>query len=177
MRALVTVVMIAFVISLAGVCSAQTYSDWSVTGSGWDKHYSIGLQLGSPLVAGVDICGQVSQRLSASLGFGFVPDLITLGGQLRMNILEPGPDKINPFVGGGLNQYWLEGDRENRDAVAFHLLAGAQRMFGSEYGIGMYLACIGTLTKRDKPHVTVWGVSDDMSRPKLFLCIEGRYYF
>ena len=175
MRVLATLVMVALLISLAGVCSAQQYSDWSVTGSSWDKSYSVGFQLGLPLVAGVDISGQFSQRLSASLGFGFVPDLITIGGQLRMNILEAGPDKIIPLVGVGLNQYWLEKDNKNSDAVAAHLLVGGQRMFGSNYALGMYLVYVRTLSERADPHIKVWGVNDDMSR--LFLGVEGRYYF
>jgi hypothetical protein len=167
--------MVTFLISLAGVCSAQQYSDWSVSGGGWDKSYSVGLQLGLPLVTGIDISGQFSPRLSASLGFGFVPDLITIGGQLRMNILEPGPDKIVPVVGVGLNQYWLTKDNENSDAVAFHLLVGGQRMFGSNYALGMYLGYVRTLSESTDPHIKVWGVNDDMS--KLFLGVEGRYYF
>jgi len=175
MRVLVTVVTVALLIGLTGVCSAQGYSDWNVTGGTWDKGYSVGFQLGLPLVAGVDLSGQFSQRLSASLGFGFVPDLITLGGQLRMNILEPGPDKIVPVVGVGLNQYWLEKDGENSDAVAVHLLAGGQRMFGSNYALGMYLGYVRTLTESTASHIKVWGVNDDMS--KLFLGIEARYYF
>jgi hypothetical protein len=175
MRSLASVVIVAFLISLAGVCSAQQYSDWSVSGSSWDKSYSVGLQLGLPLVTGVDISGQFSQRLSASLGFGFVPDLITIGGQLRLNILEPGSDKIVPVVGVGLNQYWLEKDNENNDAVAFHLFVGGQRMFGSNYALGMYLGYIWTLSESTDPHIKVWGVNDDMS--KLFLGVEGRYYF
>ena len=175
MRVLATVAMVALLISLTGICSAQTYSDWSVTGSSWDKRLSVGLQLGLPLVAGVDISAQFSPRLSAGLGFGFVPDLVVLGGQLRMNVLEPGPDKIVPFVGAGLNQYWLEDGKENSDAVALDLLAGGQRMFGSNYSLGMFLGYTRTLSKSTNSHVEVWGVNDDMS--KLFLGVEGRYYF
>jgi hypothetical protein len=175
MRVLVIAIVIASLTGLAGVCSAQDYSDWSVTGSSWDKNYSIGFQLGLPLVAGVDISGQLNQRLSASLGFGFVPDLVTLGGQLRMSILEPGPDKLVPIVGVGLNQYWLEDDGENTDAVAAHLLIGGQRMFGSSYALGLYLGYIRTLTESTASRVKVWGVNDDMST--LFLGVEGRYFF
>lgn len=89
MRVLAFLAAIASVICLAGFCSAQTYSDWSVSGSSWDKGYSVGLQLGLPLVAGVDISGHFTPRLVASLGFGFIPGLITLGGQVRLNILKP----------------------------------------------------------------------------------------
>ncbi|MCX5801465.1 MAG: hypothetical protein NTX17_08775 [Candidatus Eisenbacteria bacterium] len=175
MRVLVIAIVVASLTSLAAVCSAQDYSDWSVTGSGGDKNYSIGFQLGLPLVAGVDISGQLNQRFSVSLGFGFVPDLIALGGQLRMNVLEPGPDKIVPIVGVGLNQYWLEDDGENTDAVAAHLLVGGQRMFGSNYALGLHLGYIATLSESTASHVSVWGVNDDMS--KLFLGVEGRYFF
>jgi hypothetical protein len=104
-----------------------------------------------------------------------VPDLITIGGQLRMNILQAGPDKIIPLVGVGLNQYWLEKGDKNSDAVAVHLLAGGQRMFGSNYALGMYLVYIRTLSESTDSHIKVWGVNDDMS--KLFLGVEGRYYF
>jgi len=174
MRVFATLLTTVFLISLATASSAQ-YSDWSVGGSSWDKSYSIGLQLGLPLVTGVDISGQYSKRLSASLGFGYVPDLITLGGQLRMNILEPAPEKIVPVVGIGLNQYWLEEDGNNNDTVALHLLVGGQRMFGGNYSLGMYLGYIWALSEGNNSNVSVWGVNGDMS--KLFLGIEGRYHF
>jgi len=166
--------MILFLTGLMSVSYAQ-YSDWSVGGGSWDKSYSIGLQLGLPLVTGVDISGQFSPRLSASLGFGFVPDLITLGGQLRMNILQPAPEKIVPVVGIGLSQYWLEEDGNNNDTVALHLLAGGQRMFGSSYSLGLYLGYIKSLSEGNDHDISVWGVNGDMS--KLFVGIEGRYYF
>jgi len=175
MRVFTFLALAVFLATFAAASSAQTYSDWSVTGTGWDKSYSVGIQLGLPLVSGVDISGHFSPRLVGSLGFGFIPGLISLGGQIRMNVLEPGPDKIVPFVGAGLNQYWLEEHERNADGVAFHVLVGGERLFGPDYGLGVFVGFTATLSKSTDPHVEVWGVNDDMS--KLFLGLEGRYYF
>lgn len=175
MRVLAAVTAVALLISLPGICSGQEYSDWQVPGGDWEKRYSLGFQLGVPLVAGVDISGQLNERVSAGLGFGFVPDLITLGGQLRVNILEVAPERTVPVVGFGINQYWLEDKKKTAEAVAVHVLMGVQRLFGPEFGIGVYLGYIKTLTDSDEPDIKIWGVNNDMS--DLFLGIEGRYYF
>lgn len=175
MRAFTAAATLIVLLGFPGFSTAQDYSDWQVMGGDWEKSYSVGFQLGIPLVAGVDIAGQFSQRVSVGLGFGFVPDLIALGGQLRINILEPAPEKMVPLVGLGVNQYWLEDNEDTAEAVAMHVFTGVERLFGSEFGLGMYLGYTRTLTDTDNPDIKVWGVSDDMS--DLYLSVAGRYYF
>ncbi|MFH0777971.1 MAG: hypothetical protein V2A71_04995 [Candidatus Eisenbacteria bacterium] len=157
------------------ICSAQVYSDWTTPTGEWDKGYSLGGTLGMPLVAGIDLAKQFDPRFSGGIGIGFVPDLTALGGQIRFNILSPSADRTVPFVAVGLTQYWLEERKENTDAVAFHTLAGAHHLFGTTFGVSLFLGYTVTLTDSDRPNVDVWGVTDDMS--KLFLGIEARYYF
>jgi hypothetical protein len=175
MRALTAAVLIAALLALPGISIAQDYSGWQVMGGDWEKSYSVGFQLGIPLVAGVDIAKQFSQRVSVGLGFGFVPDLIALGGQLKINVLAPSAEKVVPVVGFGLNQYWLEDKDDSTEPVALHVMGGVERLFGSEFGLGMYLGYMKTLTDSERPKIKVWGVNDDMS--DLFLCVAGRYYF
>ncbi len=175
MRVLTAAALLVAALSLPILAAAQDYSDWQVMGGDWDKSYSVGFQLGIPLVAGVDIAKQFSPRLSVGLGFGFVPDLIALGGQMRINILQPAPEKMIPIIGLGLNQYWLEEDQETAEAVALHVFGGVERLFGSEFGLGMFLGYTRTLTDTDNPDIKVWGVNDDMS--DLYLSVAGRYYF
>ncbi|KPJ61258.1 MAG: hypothetical protein AMJ46_02880 [Latescibacteria bacterium DG_63] len=175
MRAAAVFVALALILGVPGLSAAQEYSGWEVMGGNWEKSYSVGFQLGTPLVAGVDIGRQFNQRVSVGLGFGFVPDLITFGSQLRVNILEPAAEKVVPVVGLGVNQYWLEDGRETTEPVAMHLFAGAERLFGSAFSLGIHLGYILTLTDSDNPRIKVWGISDDMS--DLFLSVVGRYHF
>ncbi len=168
------VTAIVLLVAVHGVCFAQQYQDWSV-GAAWDKAFSFGVQLGLPYVAGVDVASQFSPRMSAGLGFGFVPDLVTFGGQFRLYILEPGVDKTVPNVTAGLNQYWIEDRGKNTDAVAVNVSLGAEHFFGDDLSLGMHIGYIATITESSDNKVKVWGINDDMS--KLFFGLGGRYYF
>ncbi|UCF77857.1 MAG: hypothetical protein JSW03_07010 [Candidatus Eiseniibacteriota bacterium] len=175
MRTLNVAIMLVVLLGLPGLSVAQDYSGWQVMGADWEKSYSVGFQLGIPLVAGVDIARQFNERVSVGLGFGFVPDLIALGGHLRVNILSPAAEKTIPVLGFGINQYWLEDRNETTEPVALHVVCGAERLFGPEFGLGLYLGYMRTLTDTENRRIKVWGVNDDMS--DLFLSVSGRYYF
>lgn len=156
-------------------CYGQDYEDWSVAQTSPDRSFSMGVHLGMPYVVGVDVASHFNCWMSAGLGFGFVPDLITFGGQFRLNMLEPGPDKTVPIASAGINQYWIDDDGKSTDAIAVNVLVGLEHFFGSSTSLGMHIGYIKTLTESDDNRVKVWGVNDDMS--KLFLGIAGRYYF
>jgi hypothetical protein len=159
---------------VSGPCFAQQYQDWAV-GGGWNKSFSMGFNLAMPYVAGVDISSQFSPRISVGLGFGYVPDLVTFGGQARFNILDPAADKTIPVAGAGINQYWIEDGGKSTEAVAINVLFGAEHFFGSELSLGMHIGYITTITESSDNSIKVWGINDDMS--KLFFGITGRYYF
>ncbi len=164
------------VMAVSCACHAQTYEDWSATPqTASSRSFSTGVQLGMPYVLGVDVASHFNSRMSAGLGFGFVPDLVTFGGQFRLSMMEPGADKTVPFASAGINQYWIEDAGKNTEAVAVNFLVGVDHFFGSSTSLGMHIGYINTLTKSDDNRVKVWGVNDDMS--KLFLGVSGRYYF
>jgi len=175
MRRKSLVMAAALVVALSCACYAQNYEDWSVAQTSPQRSFSLGMQLGLPYVLGVDVASHFSSRMSAGLGFGFVPDLITFGGQVRFNIVEPGADKTVPVVSAGLNQYWIEDAGKNTEPVAVNFTAGVDHFFGSNMSLGMYIGYIKTLSGSDDNRVKVWGVNDDMS--KLCLGLTGRYYF
>jgi len=169
------VVAAVLIMAVSCACYAQNYEDWSVAQTSPERSFSMGVQLGLPYVLGVDVASHFNSRMSAGLGLGFVPDMITFGGQVRLSVLEPGPDKTVPFIGAGINQYWIEDGDKNTEPVAVNFLAGIDHFFGSSTSLGMYVGYIKTLTKSDDNSVKVWGVNDDMS--KLCLGVSGRYYF
>ncbi len=175
MRRKSLVMAAVLVMAAASACYAQNYEDWSVAQTSPHKAFSLGAQLGLPYVLGVDVASHFNSRMSAGLGFGFVPDLITFGGEFRLSVLEPGADKTVPFVGAGINQYWIEDGGRNTEPVAINFLGGIEHFFGVNTSLGMYIGYIRTITKSDDNSVKVWGVNDDMS--KLCLGLTGRYYF
>ena len=173
-KSLVMVAVLVMAVSCA--CYAQNYEDWSVAQtSPPQRSFSVGAQLGLPYVLGVDVASHFNSRMSAGLGFGFVPDLITFGGQFRLNLLEPGPDKTIPIAAAGINQYWIDDAGKSTDTIAINFLAGFEHFFGSSTSLGMHIGYIKTITGSDDNSVKVWGINDDMS--KLFLGVAGRYYF
>ncbi len=176
MRRKSLVMAAALVMAVSCACYAQSYEDWSVSQpSTSNRSFSAGAQLGMPYILGVDVASHFSSRMSAGLGFGFVPDLVTFGGQFRLSMMEPGADKTIPVASAGINQYWIEHAGRNTDAVAVNFLVGIEHFFGSSTSLGMHVGYIRTLTGSDDNSVKVWGVNDDMS--KLFLGVGGRYYF
>lgn len=175
MRRKSLVMAAALIMALSCACYAQTYEDWSVSQSSPSRSFSAGLQLGMPYVLGVDVASHFNSWMSAGLGFGFVPDLITFGGQFRLNVLEPGADKTIPIAAAGINQYWIEDAGKNTEAVAVNFLVGIEHFFGTTTSLGMHIGYTKTLTESEDNTVKVWGVNDDMS--KLFLGVSGRYYF
>ena len=169
------VVAAVLIMAVSCACYAQNYEDWSVAQTSPERSFSMGVQLGLPYVLGVDVASHFNSRMSAGLGFGFVPDLITFGGQFRLSILEPGPDKTIPVASAGINQYWIDDEGKNTDAIAVNVTVGFEHFFGSSTSLGMHLGYINTITDSDDNSVKVWGINDDMS--KLFLGVAGRYYF
>jgi len=175
MRKKSLVMVAALVIVLSCACYAQNYEDWSVAQTSPKRAFSMGVQLGMPYVLGVDVASHFTSRMSVGLGLGYVPDLITIGGQFRLNLMEPGPDKTIPVVGAGINQYWIEDADRNIEPVAIDVLAGVDHFFGSNMSLGMYVGYLKSLTETEVHNVKVWGINNNVS--KLFLGITGRYYF
>jgi len=173
-KSLVMAAALVMVVSCA--CYAQSYEDWSVSQpTTQSRSFSAGVHLGMPYVLGMDVASHLSPRMSAGLGFGFVPDLVTFGGQFRVSMMEPGADKTIPIASAGINQYWIEDAGKNTEAVAVNFLVGIEHFFASSTSLGMHIGYIKTLTDSDDNTVKVWGINDDMS--KLFLGVVGRYYF
>jgi hypothetical protein len=156
--------------------AAQEIPVWDPDESlGYDRSLSLGVEVGKPLIFGLEGGYNFTPHVSSQLGFSTLGDFTAISGGLRLNLLSFDLARALPYLEAGFTQYFLEDGARETTPITAHSVLGLEYVFLSNLGVAMNLGYQVALGNSEDPTVERYGINDDMS--EWLFAVNARYFF
>ena len=150
------------------------------TSSGTSKgsaghRWSLGVEVGKPLILGIEGTYHFDPRVAASVGFAALSGFTAITGEVDYHVLRFDGQGLSALTGIGFAQYFLSEDGNESQPTMGHALVGIEHVFPASIGVGMNLGYQVSIGSSGDESVDRYGIHSDADG--WFFGMNVRYVF
>jgi len=169
----------AALLILARSASAQDPNEgWTSPGGNTAKaghRWSLGLEVGKPLILGLEGTYHFDSRVAGSVGFAALSGFTAISGEVDYHVMRFDGQGLSALTGVGFAQYFLSEDGKESQPTMGHALIGIEHVFPASIGVGMNLGYQVSIGSSGDETVDRYGIHSDSDG--WFFGMNARYVF